>query len=133
MNRDRLLEKYADFKKAVLRLKEVLELGTQHDYLIDAAIQRFEFTYELCWKLLKGYLEYTGVTEVNNPRAAFKEAFAIGIISNGESWISMIDDRNLTSHTYNEDMAMEIYQRVSQVYFAQFMMVLERLAGELAA
>lgn len=45
----------------------------------------------------------------------------------------MIDDRNLTSHTYNEDMAMEIYLRVSQVYFAQFMMVLERLAGELGA
>ena len=133
MTRDRLLEKYADFKKAVLRLKEVLELGTQHDYFIDAAIQRFEFTYELCWKLLKGYLEYTGVTEVNNPRAVFKEAFAIGIIVNGESWISMIDDRNLTSHTYNEDMAMEIYQRVSKVYFAQFMMVLERLAGELGA
>ena len=126
-----LVEKYADYAKAVSRLKEVLEAGTDVDFVYDAAIQRFEFTYELGWKLLRAYLSYNGIEEVNTPREAFKEAFATGLIDDGELWIEMIKDRNLTSHTYNETVAISIYNRVKERYFGLFEKLEKELAGEI--
>ncbi|MHB8170598.1 MAG: nucleotidyltransferase substrate binding protein [Thermincolia bacterium] len=131
MEKKRLVEKYADYAKAVSRLKEVLEAGTDVDFVYDAAIQRFEFTYELGWKLLKAYLAYNGIEEVNTPREAFKEAFATGLIDDGELWIEMIKDRNLTSHTYNETVAISIYNRVKERYFGLFEKLEKELAGEI--
>lgn len=103
-----------------MRLKEALEEDISNPLVYDEVIQRFEFTYELAWKLMKAYLEYEGIAAVNSPRAAFKEAFAAGLIFDGDVWIDMIDYRNLTAHTYNEERAKEIYNKVREKYFAQF-------------
>ena len=72
-------------------------------------IQRFEFTHELAWKVLKDYFEYQGNSDITGSRDATREAFNRGIIQDGEAW--MIKSRNKSSHTYNEDTAKEIVQK----------------------
>ncbi len=131
MNMARLHDKYADYNKAVFRLKEVLNTDTSNELVYDAAIKRFEFNYELAWKLMKTYMEYAGIGEVNSPRAAFKESFAAGIISNGDVWIEMIDDRILSAHTYDENMAIEIFGRIKTKYFNCFDDFAQWIAKEL--
>ena len=95
MDIQRLREKLEDFSKALNRLKEALERDQSDDIVLDAVIQRFEFTYELSWKLIKAYMSYSGIADVKTPRQAFKEAFAAGLIEEGDVWLEMLDDRNL--------------------------------------
>ena len=113
-------EKLNDFEKAVTRLKEAIDeskLFTQSSTLKDGVIQRFEFTYELCWKLMKYFLELEGIDEAKSPRSTLKEAFQYGLIDDGELWIDMLKDRNLTSHVYDESAALEIYEKIITKYF----------------
>lgn len=119
MNKDRLLERLDHYTSALLRLKEVLEADTSNPFVYDAAIQRFEFTYELAWKLMKAYMEYEGIAEVNAPRSAFKQAYTAGLIDDGDIWIAMLEDRNLTAHVYDQQKAMEIYTRVKEKYYTR--------------
>jgi len=125
-----LLRKYADYSKAVSRLHEILQLE-ENEYIYDATIQRFEFTYELAWKLLKAYMGHIGIAGVNSPREAFKEAFAAGLINDGDNWIKMLKDRNLTTHTYNEEQAKAIYNRIKADYIHLFIALRDRLKGEI--
>lgn len=69
IEKNRLYEKFTDFKKAYNRLTEGLNLEPQNSIIIDGVIQRFEFTFELSWKLLKAYLEYQGYAGANSPRS----------------------------------------------------------------
>ncbi|MEA1962396.1 MAG: nucleotidyltransferase substrate binding protein [Bacillota bacterium] len=127
MNTDKLQLMRSNYSNALKRLEEVLEADPSNTFVYDAAIQRFEFTYELAWKLLKEYLLYTGIAVVNSPRATFKEAFAVDLIQNGEAWIAMLDDRNLTAHTYDEKKALEIYQRIKSAYYPQFVDLAQKI------
>lgn len=120
MSKERLKEKFAEYCKAVIKLKEALEEDLSNPLLYDGVMQRFEFTYELAWKLMKLYLEFEGIATVNSPRTAFKEAYAAGVITDGEIWMDMINARNLTVHTYNEQMAKEIYNKVKDKYYPVF-------------
>ena len=114
-------EKIKDLENAVSRLDEAIkdskkiELST----LKDGVIQRFEFTLELSWKILKTYLVNEGIDCVNTPKSVVREAYKAGIIKNGEIWIEMIDDRNLTSHIYSQSMADDIYLRIIKKYFKE--------------
>lgn len=110
-----------------LILGDALNEDLLNPLIYDGVIQRFEFTYELAWKLMKAYLEYEGTTNVNSPRSAFKEAFAAGLIINGDVWIDMINDLNLTVHTYNEQLAQEIYERVKEKYYPAFVAFTDRM------
>jgi nucleotidyltransferase substrate binding protein (TIGR01987 family) len=67
----------------------------------EGVIQRFEYTFELSWKTIKDYLESQGVV-VSYPREVIKEAFAHGLVGDGELWMEMLEKRNLISHTYDE-------------------------------
>ncbi|NJD04767.1 MAG: nucleotidyltransferase [Ruminiclostridium sp.] len=113
---ENISQKLEVYKDAAKRLENIINQPEVNDYRLDALIKRFEFTYELSWKLLKLLLEYKGV-EARSPRDCFKEAFAIGLINNGPSWIDMLNDRNLTTHTYKEADAREIAKRVENIYF----------------
>lgn len=114
-------EKIKDLENAVSRLDEAIkdskkiELST----LKDGVIQRFEFTLELSWKILKTYLVNEGIDCVNTPKSVMREAYKAGIIKSGEIWIEMIDDRNLTSHIYSQSMADDIYLRITKKYFKE--------------
>ncbi|WP_251862433.1 nucleotidyltransferase substrate binding protein [Clostridium sp. Marseille-Q2269] len=134
MLENRLEERLEDFKKAFKKLKESTDLKVENDIvketptnvgvsdshqiknlgslLIDGVIQRFEFTFEQSWKLMKLYLEYEGIEEAKSPRSTIRAAFKYGIIEDGDPWINMMIDRNKTSHVYDESTAIEIYNSI---------------------
>lgn len=129
MNTKRWEEKLQDLKNALKRLEEGLSEEKASSLIIDGVIQRFEFNYELVWKVMKYYLEYQGI-EVKSPRSTFKEAFTIGLIEDGEAWIDMLNDRNLTSHVYDEKMAGKVYEKIKNKHFPNLKMVYEKLRKE---
>ena len=129
MSKEQLKEKYENYNKALEKLKNALERDESDELVLDAVIQRFEFTYELSWKLMKLYLSYSGIAGVRTPRAAFKEAFAAGMIKEGDVWIDMLDDRILTSHTYDESEARNIYSKIKTKYVVAFDDLRESIAG----
>ncbi|MCJ7840028.1 nucleotidyltransferase substrate binding protein [Lederbergia sp. NSJ-179] len=131
-SKERLYEKLEDYKQACMRLKEATELEIEYDIVIDGVIQRFEFTFELSWKLMKMLLEYYGVTELRSPRATIREAFANRLISDGEQWIDMMVDRNKTSHLYDEVEAKLIYDKIRDVYTNRLMELCEKAEKEIA-
>ncbi len=96
------------FEKAVKRLGEVLSVP-ETDIVRDSAIQRFEFTLDISWKALKAYLEERKGIICVSPKECFREAYRQGIIKYDEDWIKLVDMRNETVHTYNENTAKEIY------------------------
>ena len=101
----------AQLIQAIIRLEEVLKLNPS-DVVKDSAIQRFEFSLDLAWKTLKAYLEEKKGVLVNSPKEAFREAYRQGIIEYEDNWLTMVDLRNQTVHTYNQDLADKIYSQL---------------------
>jgi nucleotidyltransferase substrate binding protein (TIGR01987 family) len=97
--------------KALSRLDESLSFDLSQPLVVDACIQRFEFCIELTWKTLKKCLAVEGI-EANTPRESVQLAYSVHWINDETAWLSMLKDRNLTSHTYKEDLALEIYHRL---------------------
>ncbi|MBB3907728.1 nucleotidyltransferase substrate binding protein (TIGR01987 family) [Anoxybacillus rupiensis] len=132
---NKIIDKLSDFEKALYKLHQSVGRDvTKDDLVLDATIQRFEFTYDLAWKWMKSYLEYNGNNEVTSPRKTIKEAFKEGLIQDGETWIQMLEDRNRTSHTYDEQIAMEIYEHIRQRYvylFDRLLMEMKKRVEEL--
>ena len=93
--------------KAAAKFDEVMALVVD-PIIRDAAIQRFEFTYELVWKTLRKILLRRGL-EANSPKSVFRLAAQDNIINDIDRWFSFVDYRNQTSHVYNENIAQEIY------------------------
>jgi nucleotidyltransferase substrate binding protein (TIGR01987 family) len=121
VSRERFAERKTELKSALKRLREAAA-QPESDLVRDAVIQRFEFTFELVWKSLKLYLERQGL-DCGGPRSTIKKAFAEGLIkSPGEAdiWLHALEDRNLTSHAYDEALAIRIYQHVVNEYVALF-------------
>jgi len=119
MEREYKLEMKAKVaKRALETLQEIMD--EPYSVIIrDAAIQRFEYTFEVTWKLIKEYLfEMEGVI-CNSPKSCFREAFKMGLLNETESMqaLYMTDDRNMTTHTYHEDIAEEIYKELAGYYF----------------
>ena len=115
--------KLINFKNALERLKEAVKEYKQEnasDVIRDGVIQRFEFTYELSWKTAKEYLESVGLVDINSPKSVFKEAFTQRLIEDETIWLLMLNDRNKTSHLYNEKMANEIAKRIVNTYIEVF-------------
>ncbi len=103
-------------QKALAALEEMAAAPQQENRgNIDATIQRFEFTFELFWKLLKAVLEVEGV-ESQFPKEVLKESFQGHLIDHEDIWIRMLKDRNLTSHTYDEKLANLIYGHIRDDY-----------------
>ena len=107
MDEQRLMERKTELLKAISRLEEACAQPFS-SFIRDAVIQRFEFCWELAWKTLKLRLEQLGV-EVLNPRDSFREALNKGLIHDGNAWSEALKIRNLTSHTYDEKLANDVY------------------------
>lgn len=131
MNKERLCEKLNDYRRASTRLNEATKIKAESDIVFDGVIQRFEFTFELSWKLMKMFLEYTGITEIKSPRATIREAFTYGLIEDAEQWIDMMIDRNKTSHLYDEGEAKLIYEKVKSQYNCLLLNLYEKLEREI--
>ncbi len=125
-------EKYQKLKDASQRLQEAIqdyeEMGL--DSIRDGVIQRFEICVELAWKTIREYLIDMGYTEVNSPKAVMKTAYADGLLTDEQTWLDMVNDRNLTSHVYDEDQAIGIYNSIRERYCPLFADILEKLAGK---
>lgn len=122
--------KLTNFNKALKRLKEAIEefkKDNSSDVIRDGVIQRFEFTYELAWKTIKEYLEDLGITDKNSPKVVIKEAYAQKLIINEANWLIMMNDRNLTTHVYKEEIAEEIAERIVNTYVLEFSLILNNI------
>lgn len=118
-----------ELKRAIRRLREALDLP-KSDIIRDSVIQRFEFTVELSWKALQRYLKASGISESLTPKNTFREAAKLGVVSDPEAWIRFIDARNLSSHTYKESLAEEVYARalILPPFAEELVLAMERSA-----
>jgi len=108
--------KKENYHHAVIRLQAALRKDANADDMyLDATIQRFEFCFELAWKLMKTVLEYEGI-EANSPRSCIREGGKQGLIPDAQEWPEMMEKRNLSSYTYDENTAREIYCEVKGRY-----------------
>lgn len=115
------------YRKALQKLEEVLE-APKNEIVRDSSIQRFEFTLDLSWKMLKAYLEETKGVLCHNPKDCFREAYRQKVIGYDDKWIHLVDLRNETSHTYNEDLAETIYQQLPEA-LRLFQSLLDSVSG----
>lgn len=114
-------QRFQNFEKTLVYLSQALDIQKPDVTQRAGIVQFFELSYELAWKVLKDYLEEQGFTDIATPRAVIKKSFEIGIISNGHQWLQLLDDRNLTSHTYDETKALEVDRLIRQYYHPLFM------------
>lgn len=110
-------QRYANFQKAMLQLDAAVAKGEYSDLERQGLIQCFEYTIELAWKTLKDLLNANGYEEVKSPQEVVKQAFHDGLLPDGNAWIEMLDSRNETSHTYNEETALKISNNIRNKYY----------------
>ena len=107
-----LSESYETFKKAFSKLKEFIETDNGSEKDKAAIIHAYEYTFELWWKSLQRYLQdFETITEFG-PGSTIRNAFQYGLIEDGQDYMDLLKDRNLIAHTYKENVATEIYQRI---------------------
>ncbi|MBM4160396.1 MAG: nucleotidyltransferase [Ignavibacteria bacterium] len=121
----RLEQIRSDFVNALKALEEAVSQATT-DLEVDGAIQRFEFTYELFWKLLRAHLQQQGLV-VNTPKECFKEAYRLRILPDEETALKMVDDRNLTTHLYDKPKSREVFERIKLTYVRLYNEALTRM------
>lgn len=129
-------QRFSNFVKALDKLTQAVEYlelnlndaddSDDNDELQDVLdeivkeglIQRFEYTHELAWNVMRDYAVYQGNNTIGGSRDAVREALQLHLIPDGEVWMEMIGSRNKTSHTYNEETADEIYYKIVNEYYA---------------
>lgn len=110
MTEDKVLKISKDLRNALARLEEALKLEATTIHK-DATIQRFEFSFELAWKLMQAVAGFKGKgLDARSPKDSIRVAAQIGLIGNPSEWIEYLKKRNQASHTYDETMADEVYQ-----------------------
>ena len=128
-------QRFSNYQKALQRLKDNIEYfstflaenTTPADILKQGLIQSFEFTHELAWNVMKDYAVYQGNSEITGSRDAVRYSAQVGLISDGFGWMEMIQSRNSSSHTYNEDTANEITEHIISKYFPLFIEFQEKM------
>jgi len=117
-------QRFDHYQKALRQLASSVELGRQRplsELEKQGLIKVFEFTHELAWNVVKDYFEYQGTVSIMGSRDATREAFQKGLIADGEVWMDMIQSRNQTTHTYNQNVAEEIAEKVMERYCKLFL------------
>ncbi|SHN22196.1 nucleotidyltransferase substrate binding protein, HI0074 family [Cyclobacterium lianum] len=116
-------QRFSNYRKALKQLEAAVRLANTRELSQlekQGLIQSFEYTHELAWLVMKDFFFYQGNPEIRGPRDATREAFKNGLIENEEIWMDMIKSRNRSSHTYNEEIAAEIAQKIAAQYFKDF-------------
>ena len=141
----RWIQRFSNFNKALKKLEqgvsfirhnkldeEDLRVEEQADkahieLIKQGLIQSFEFTHELAWNVIKDYASYQGNPDIKGSRDAAREGFSMGLIEHGDVWMEMIKSRNETSHTYDEDTATEIFEKIIREYLPAFVQLREKM------
>lgn len=116
-------------------LKEMIEFGNTanislekfDEALRDSIIKKFEYTFELSWKTIKAYLEEEGYEEMSSPRKILKQAFESNIITDEEVWSNMLEARNSTAHTYDEEKAIYYEDIIKNKYIKKLDELIKKL------
>jgi len=120
----RWIQRFDNFKRAFARLREASELAAQRglsDLERQGLIQAFEFTHELAWNTFKDFLSARSSSgKLYGSRDVTRAAFAAELIEDGEAWMKMIEHRNESSHTYNDNVAEKIMAAVQTLYVPAF-------------
>jgi len=117
-----------NYMKALRQMGRFFQQDQLNELEEQGLIKAFEYTYELSWHKLRDYMQYQGNTQLHGSRDTFREAFSLGLISEGERWMQMLPDRNLTVHTYNQETARKIVDNIRQSYFSMFLQLQNTLA-----
>ena len=116
--------------KNLIEMLDLLKQEPSNKAFKLAVIQSYEMDIELAWKTLKDYLNYLGY-KIQAPREAIKQAFAIEILEDAETWLKMLEDRNLTSHVYDEAKAQEVIVSISDYCFERLNFLYNFFKGKL--
>lgn len=122
-NPKRWTQRADSFGKAFAQLREAVALARKRELSkleAQGLIQGFEYTHELAWNTLRDFLRARGMGELYGSKDTARAAFKVGLLKTGESWMAMIRSRNMTSHTYNADVAQQIVREILDTYFAEF-------------
>jgi nucleotidyltransferase substrate binding protein (TIGR01987 family) len=131
MNKEdiRWKQRFQNYQKSLNYLEDALAI-IKPDLIQKAGlIQFFEMTFELAWNTMKDYLEEEGFLNLNSPRETIKKAFEIELITDGHAWLKALEDRNLTSHTYDEETASEVENLIRNNYYhllVEFFKIMEQ-------
>lgn len=127
-------QRFDNFNRALEQLTQAVELSHQRalsDLEKQGVIQGFEIVHELAWNALKDFLEFEGVQGIVGSRGAVREAFKRELIDDGELWMDMIEKRNLSSHTYNKELAEELVNAIIGGYHAAFLALQQEMRARL--
>jgi nucleotidyltransferase substrate binding protein (TIGR01987 family) len=110
-------QRFQNFEKSLQYLEEAMKINNPDIIQRAGLIQFFEMSFELAWNTLKDYLEEQGFIDVKSPRAAIKKAFETGLVADGHTWLQALEDRNLTSHTYDENTTNQVVELIRNSYY----------------
>jgi nucleotidyltransferase substrate binding protein (TIGR01987 family) len=116
-------QRFSNYQKALMTLTMAVKLAEKRplsDLEKQGLIQGFEFTHELYWKTLKDFFKEKGTTDIYGSKDATREGFQNGLLQNGDIWMEMIESRNLSSHTYNNEISDEIVHKILTSYYQLF-------------
>ena len=128
-------QRFNNFKKALSQLENAVCLSKDRglsELEEQGLIQAFEFTHELAWKTIKDFIAEQGTTMIYGSKDATREAFQLGLITDGEGWMEMIRSRNESYHTYNEKTAEEISKKILDSYYDLFVNFKMKMEGILS-
>ena len=123
-------ERLTVFRRALERLTVVVNLSSErhlNEFERDSLIKRFEFTYELGWKLMMSFEKENGITGMLGSKDVIRHAVALGLIDNGEAWMDMIDARNQTTHIYDEGTAVNVADSIIFTFFPLLQALQEKM------
>ena len=120
-------QRFSNYKRALAQLETFVEPPALNEREQQGLIKAFEYTFELAWNTLRDLLRSQGNTTLLGSRDTLREAFRLGLIDAGETWMLMIQDRNLTSHSYNRATADAIAAQILNSYLPCFQQLSQRL------
>ncbi len=123
-------QRFSNFEKSYKLLESYRNVELNNEIEKAGFIQFFEICFELSWKLMKDYLESEGFI-IKSPRETIKTALQNELINEAESWFSGLEDRNLSTHTYDEDLIDELISDIKNIYLPQFSKLYDKLLKEL--
>lgn len=116
-NPERWRQRLANFQSALLELSDAVHQPNLNKLEKQGLIKAFEYSFELAWKTLQDYIQAIGIKDIVGPKPVISEAFKLGLITSGEKWFELLEDRNLTSHIYNKNVADEITNLIISTHY----------------
>lgn len=130
----RYIQRLSNYRRALSILHEGVELYSSRilsNMEKQGLIKSFEFTYELSWNLMRDYSLYQGYRDIRGSRDAIRQAISMDLVSDGDTWMEMLESRNITSHTYDEKTADDILEKIVTKYYPA-LSTFEQKMGEVA-